>query len=197
MSQAQVVLLGGNGHVILTSSDLGQHLFSVTHVSRPDVDPLHMYTCASITILIVRQACKICASACVCLQQLFILILMSGHLQGSAHIMTWGQHWIASCLLSVNIHCMSLRLSTSLLSSTAREASLGYIALGWMLPCDIMTYWLLLCNLAREENVVTVGRLVGCSEPDLIISAVSPFTARSSRREILIVVCLYSRISPR
>ncbi len=78
---------------------------------------------------------------------------------------------------------------------TAREASLDYIVLHCMRPHSIITYWLLLCNPAREENAVTARRRVGCSgwrQSGFIISAVSPFTARSSWYELLMAECLYS-----
>lgn len=127
MSQGQVALLRvcvWVALIILTTSDLGQHVLgqqSVTYIITEGWIPCN----PNLT------TCPPCMQNCVCVSaaSFFILILKIGHLQGSAHIMTSSQCWIASCLLSVSTYCISLRLSTSLLSSAAKGASLDCTAL--------------------------------------------------------------------
>ena len=89
---------------------------------------------------------------------------------------------------SINKRCISLRLSTSLLSFTAREGSLNFIFFHCMQLLDVMFYWLLLCNPVGEENAATAGWLVersGWNQRDFIVSILSPFTAVCSICELL------------
>lgn len=65
---------------------------------------------------------------------------------------------------------MSLRLSTSLLSFSNREASWDSIVLRCAQPCDIIIYWLLLCNPFREENVVRLVGRSGWRQSDFILA---------------------------
>lgn len=65
---------------------------------------------------------------------------------------------------------MSLRLSTSLLSFSNGEASWDSIVLRCAQPCDIIIYWLLLCNPFREENVVRLVGRSGWRQSDFIVS---------------------------
>lgn len=94
---------------------------------------------------------------------------MTGHLQGSAHTMTSSQYWIASRMLQ-SIHAACHYASPPACSLSLTEASWDSIVLRCAQPCDIIIYWLLLCNPFREENVVRLVGRSGWRQSDFILS---------------------------